>query len=511
MGKVGDSVSVNKTNAATEVKTTAPKAEVKNTTTAPLNDSNSGANSKLSDVRTSSNSIKDRLQSFDGTKPAPAGFSTEATVTKTGGQVIIDSGAGDDQIGVSQDQKTGNNTVTVNGEAQTFSGSDRDNIVIRAGDGNDNIWVDENVTVNLRLEGQNGDDFIRGGGGNDKIEGGDGNDRLHGGSGDDYINGSKGEDIIYGDKGNDVVYGGDGNDQLYGNDGNDYLEGSKGDDEIYGNDGNDIVSGGIGNDYLRGNYGDDVLYAGQGTDDVYGDDGNNKIYSQADDTIQASEGNVRNTVVTVELKGNPGGTSVIINGSDEFRERVEADLEMLRSSTTGRQMLEGYDEAFANNNVTVTINESSANSGSASWANIGNPSAPQPYVDPATGTPGTPNSAEINYNPSYMPTYTYSDGTSTESIPTVVLFHEMAHAYDFTHGTFRNEEYTGTDNIDNGGGLRSGERVAVGLPIDNDNNATTTEQTDNAVHPDNLTENGLREEFGMAQREHYIGTGKSRV
>src|SRR5689334_16174425 len=122
MGKVGDSVSVNnKTSAATEVKTTAPKAEVKSQTTlSPLNDSNSGASSKLGDVTTSGNSIKDKLQSFDGTKPKPAGFSKEAAVTKTGGQVIIDAGAGDDQIGVSQDKKTGDITVTVNGEAQTF-------------------------------------------------------------------------------------------------------------------------------------------------------------------------------------------------------------------------------------------------------------------------------------------------------------------------------------------------------------------------------------------------------
>ncbi len=513
MGKVGDSVSVNNTNRAETKVNDAPKTEVKNqTTTAPLkDDSNIGATSKLGELNNFGNKIKDKLNGFFGDTPPASNFSKEATVTKTGGEVIIDSGAGDDQIGVSQDPKTGDITVTVNGERQTFSGSDRDNLVIRAGDGNDNIWVDENVTVHLRLEGQNGDDFIRGGGGNDKIEGGDGNDRLHGSGGDDYINGSKGEDIIYGDTGNDVVYGGDDNDKLYGNDGNDYLEGSKGNDEIYGNDGNDVVSGGIGDDYLRGNYGDDAIYAGQGTDEIFGDDGVNQIYAQTDDTVQKSEGTVRNTVVTVELTGNPGSTSVIINGSDEFRERVEADLEMLRSSPVGRQMLEGYDEAFTNDNVTVTINESSADSGSADWANRLNPTAPQPFYDPATGTTGTPNSAEINYNPSYMPTYTYSDGTSTESIPTVVLFHEMAHAYDFTHGTFRNEAYNGTDNIDNGSGLRTGERVAVGLPIDNDANAATTEQTDDAVHPDELTENGLREEMNLQQRLHYIGTGKSRV
>ncbi len=507
MTKISDSTSVRNDNRINNDKIKTPeKVEVKPRSIS--GDQDNGANGKLGDLKNFGDSMKSKLLNFAGVKPAPAGFSTEATVTKTGGKVIVDAGAGDDQIGVRQDAKTGDVTVTVNGEAQTFSGADKDNLVIRAGDGNDNIWVDENVTVHLRLEGEGGDDFIRGGGGNDKIEGGKGDDRLHGGGGDDYINGSIGDDTIYGDAGNDVVYGGDGNDKIYGNDGNDYLEGSKGNDEIYGNDGNDVISGGRGDDYLRGNYGDDVVYAGQGKDEVFGDDGSNKIFSQAEDTVQKSEGGTNNTVVTVVLSGNPGGTSVVVNGTDEFKERVEADLEMLRSSPVGRQMLESYDNANASDGVTVTINETTANKGSAS---TGTSTASSPALDPATGGLGTPNDATINYNPSYMPTYTFSDGTSTESVPSVVMFHEMAHAYDYTHGTFRKEIYTGTDPIDNHGTLKTGERVAVGLPIDHDNDPTTPEQTDNANHPDALTENGLREEMNLQNRDHYSGTGKSRV
>lgn len=505
MTKISDSTSVRNDNRINNDIKTPEKVEIKPQTV--LNEQNNEAAGKFGDLKNFGDNIKNKLLNSVGIKTAPAGFSTEATVTKTGGKVIIDAGAGDDQIGVRQDAKTGDVTVTVNGEAQVFSGADKDNLVIRAGDGNDNIWVDENVTVHLRLEGGDGDDFIRGGGGNDKIEGGKGDDRLHGGGGDDYINGSVGDDTLYGDSGNDVVYGGDGNDKMYGNDGNDYLEGSKGNDEIYGNDGNDVISGGIGDDYLRGNYGDDVVYAGQGADEIYGDDGNNKIFSQADDTVQKSEGGTNNTVVTVVLSGNPGGTSVVVNGTDEFKERVEADLEMLRSSPVGRQMLEGYDDANRNDGVTVTINETTANKGSASW----NSSGTNPNLDPATGGRGTPTDATINYNPSYMPTYTFSDGTSTESVPSVVMFHEMAHAYDGTHGTFRAEDYNGTDPIDSPGTLKTGERVAVGLPIDHDNDPSTPEQTDNANHPDALTENGLREEMNLQNRDHYSGTGKSRV
>src|SRR6185369_5725630 len=119
MGKIGDSTSVQNSNPVNnETKaaaSTTPKTEAK-TSTVPLDDSTSGATSKLGAVNTSGATMKDKLQSFDGTTPAaPEVFSKEATVTKTGGQVIIDAGKGDDQIGVSQDAK-GNITVKVNGE-----------------------------------------------------------------------------------------------------------------------------------------------------------------------------------------------------------------------------------------------------------------------------------------------------------------------------------------------------------------------------------------------------------
>jgi len=507
MGKVGDAVSTNNNiqqvnnNVQTTEKT--GNTEVKTSTTIPVENTN-GAE-KVNDLKTFGIRIKDKITGlFGGETPPTEVFNKEATVTRTGGQVIIDAGKGDDQIGVSQDAK-GNVTVTVNGESQTFSGADRNNLVIRAGEGNDNIWVDENVTVNLRLAGGDGDDFIRGGGGHDKLEGGAGNDRLHGNGGNDYINGSVGDDIIYGDTGNDTVYGGDGADTLYGNDGNDYLEGSKGNDTVYGNDGNDTISGGIGDDNLNGNYGDDVLYAGQGTDTLNGDDGNNRIFSQKGDVNQQNTGGINNTVVTVELKGNPGGTGVIVTGSDEFRERVEADLEMLRSSPTGRQMLTSFDEAQQNDGVTVTIQElPNENNGYADWENRLKPTQPQPNLNPTTGAIGTPNSATISYNPQFAPTFEFTDGTEAYTPPVNVLFHEMGHAYDYTHGTFRAEIYNGNDTNDSGRNLRVGERVAAGLPIDHDNDPKTAERTDDANHPDELTENALREEMNLQIRTSYI-------
>ncbi|MGQ9897833.1 MAG: M91 family zinc metallopeptidase [Acidobacteriota bacterium] len=424
-------------------------------------------------------------------------FSREATVTRVNGQVIIDTGDGNDQIRVTQDARTGDVTVSVNGESRTFTGNDRNNLVIRAGAGNDVIQVDPGVTVNLRLYGGDGDDVINGGSGHDRIDSGAGRDRIYGGAGNDYIYGGDGNDTLQGGGGNDTVYGGAGNDLVYGSAGDDYLEGGKGNDTIYGGAGNDVVSGGEGNDRLFGDTGNDAIYAGQGKDNISGGSGNNKLYVQADDTVQATPRGASNQSVTVELTGNPGGLGVIVRGSDAFRQRVMDDLDMLRSSPVGRQMLASFDAAHQRDGVTVTIEEITEDNGFASRSRFSNP-----FLDPATGRRGTPTNATIGYNPTFAPTFGFVDGTDAYTPPAVVLYHEMAHAYDYTHGTLRPGTYQGVDTADRGR-VPNLERVAVGVPLDHDNNPQTPEQLDNANHPRALTENGIREEMMLQLRRSY--------
>ena len=68
------------------------------------------------------------------------------------------------------------------------------------------------------LDGQDGDDEIRGLGGEDALFGGPGNDVIYGGDGNDVIEVGKGEDVIYGGDGNDtlLIANGDGQrDKLY--------------------------------------------------------------------------------------------------------------------------------------------------------------------------------------------------------------------------------------------------------------------------------------------------------
>ncbi len=438
-----------------------------------------GKDSKIGERINLGLQLKGKILGETAKSTLPPDIKTQATVNTdpVNNRIIIDAGAGDDTIRVTQDATSGDVTVNVNGAERTFTGADRNNLYIKAGNGNDTIYVSPNVTVNLMLDGNAGDDTIYGGGGRD------------------YINGSTGNDRIYGRGGDDVIYGGDGDDFISGGSGDDYADGGNGNDRIYGFSGSDTLSGGIGDDTVNGGSGDDVLYAGEGKDNLIGSNGNNSIYAQtADDTIQGSDSknSINNTVINVLLEGNPGGTAVKIEGSPEFIERVEADLETLRSSPAGRAMLESFDQSYAdtrsrfagspviggmfNDGTTVTIKETSGGN-SAQKLESGR------------------SDAQINYN---LQRVSLGGGGWRDRPPIIGLHHEMAHAYDFNHDTLAPGKYTGTDNP----GVNNLERVAVGLPIDHDfDPSTPNQQATN--HPTNLTENTFRDEMGLSLRPRY--------
>lgn len=495
MASVEANNSVSKNDSVSSVSKTAEVAaktanETKQTQATPLDSetSRAGTMSKIGELGTAGEAMKSKLNGFDA-KPTeaaiPPALSTEASVAKTGGQVVIDAGSGDDQIAVTQDPKTGAVTVNVNGAESSFTGADSQNLVIKAGDGNDRITVGENVTVKLTLEGNDGNDRITV---DNKvttgqvIEGGDGNDTLIGGGGMDYINGSKGDDFIMGRDGNDVIYAGDGDDYVSGGNGDDYLEAGKGNDHVRGWAGNDNISGGQGDDKLYGGDGNDVLYAGEGKDTVYGQTGDNNIYSQAEDTVEASKTGVNNTVVEIDMT-DAIGSSVVINGTDEFKERIQQDLDMLRSSPVGREMLAAWDVT----GHTVTINEFDQQNGTARPTNGINTS-----FDTANQRPGRTDDATFNINPDFYP---------ADHIPPIVVFyHEGAHALDYMSGTLRTDIYRGNDTGDHG--IKDAERVAVGLPIDHDKDPTTPEIVA-PEHSQNLTENALRDELNRQLRPRY--------
>ncbi|MFD3509308.1 M91 family zinc metallopeptidase [Nocardia sp. NPDC058666] len=460
------------------------------------------------------------LNSAAGNVVAPAPGNQPPAVDRSDGGVVIETGPGNDNVEVTEDPNTNIATVIVNGKPiePALTPEQSKSITIKSDAGDDTITVARGTKVGVKIEGGDGKDTILGGAGNDTIsggngddtilasdgeniiEGGDGDDSLVGGTGRDYINGSKGRDQLSGGDGDDVIYGGDGDDRISGNRGNDYLEGSKGNDVVGGDDGNDILSGGIGDDTLSGGAGDDKVYGGHGKDTV-GDGlgGADTFYVQtAEDVVAAPGAGGSNNVIDICLT-NIDPDKIKVEGSDEFKERVNADLEFYRSSPVGQATLEG----LSNTEHTVTIREGESSSANGDWSRA--------TIDPS-GKPNVGSDSTITYDPQSVAFGgPYANEPYNNTPPSVTLLHEAAHAYDITHGTIRwNDKnpmvYQGEDSVDANPHykVQEGERVAVGLPIDHDHNPQTPEQlVPDSEHPTKITENEFREELGLSPREHY--------
>lgn len=398
-------------------------------------------------------------------------------------QVVLTTGAKNDDVQITQ-RDDGTLDVGINGEKYEVRLGENQELTIRSGAGNDTINVASNVKVNIVVDGGAGDDKIATGAGNDRIDGGLGNDTVATGAGRDDLFGNSGDDRLDAGTGDDVVYGGDGADSLGGGDGVDFLEGGQGQDTLEGGAGKDMLSGGLDDDTLRGGDGDDAVYTGAGKDTVDNRSGHDTVYAQqASDLINAATG-ARNTVINVEISASKG---VTIEGSDAFKQRVGAEIEFLRSSPNGQQMLAEFDQAAARGN-TVTIKEL-ANEHNGYAQTFSND------ADIVNGKPGAGGDVQISYNPSFH--------MAEFPAPVVVLYHEMSHAYNGVTGTFQPGTYRGT-GPDNGE-VPNAERQAVGLETsapayDFDGDSTTPKTTAN---PDHLTENGIRGELGLPDRPSY--------
>jgi Ca2+-binding RTX toxin-like protein len=96
--------------------------------------------------------------------------------------------------------------VTVDGFTTVVDTDDFAGLLIAGHRGDDNVTVDENVTVSgpVTLEGGSGNDTLTGGGGADLIVGGAGNDLLYGRGGSDTLRAVDSQfDILFGGSGDD--------------------------------------------------------------------------------------------------------------------------------------------------------------------------------------------------------------------------------------------------------------------------------------------------------------------
>jgi hypothetical protein len=450
-------------------------------------------------VRTLAGRVEElRRELWPGDSTGVAPWLPGADLTALAGAVIVDGDrvivagtAGRDEVSVAVDPRTQQRLVTVDGVALRLPPGAE--VIIRAGGGDDSITIAAGTRVGVTVLGGPGEDTIRGGdgadrlfglGGGDTIEAGAGADRVSGGPDRDYLDGQDGDDVVDGGAGADTLYGLAGADRLWGGEERDYVDGGLGDDVLAGGLGHDDLVGGRGDDGLYGGDGDDRLYGGDGTDRLAGGLGTDHAFVQAGDAVEGTERDVG-----VELREVPAAVRVV--GSPEFVARVGSDLDALRSSTAGAAMLDAVGrnaaqhgafaglpvlDRFFNHGGTVLIQEI-AGDGEARLT---------------TGLAGDRH-ATIGYNPRNddLP-------RNPPAPPVVVLYHEFAHAYQLMTGGLDGRVYTGAENPN----VPNFERVAVGLPIDEDADPSTPEALA-ARHPYPLTENGLREELNLPLRTRY--------
>lgn len=400
-------------------------------------------------------------------------------------QVVFTTGTGDDDVGVTQ-RDDGTLDVVVNGESYEVRLAEGQELTLRTGAGNDTIQVAPNVKVNVVVDAGAGDNALDiAGDGDNRISTGNGDDTIRvSGDGRNDIHTTGGTNEIFGGSGVNVIYGGDGSDTIHAGSGTNYIEAGRGDDVIHGGGTFDILSAGGGDDVVHVGGGRSTVYAGAGGDTIEGAHAQTTVYSQVGDIVSAATG-ARPTVVNVEIDNTVGDRGVRVQGSEAFVQRMQSELDFLRASPNGQQMMAEFDRAAEAKGNTVTIRElSNEDNGYAqTFSND---------ADIVNGRPGAGGDVTISYNPSF-----HMDAFPA---PSVVLFHEMSHAYNGVNGTFLQGTYRGTGP--DSGRVPNAERQAVGLetsatPYDFDG---TGPLTHNPIH---LTENGIRRELGMPDRPSY--------
>ncbi len=400
-------------------------------------------------------------------------------------QVVFTTGSGDDKVGVTQ-RDDGTLDVNVNGESYEVRLGDAQELTLRTGDGSDTIEVASNVTVNIVVDAGDGDNSVLvDGNGDNRIASGTGDDTIKlTGSGRNDIHSTGGTNEIHGGSGVNVIYGGSGDDTIHAGSGTNYIEAGAGNDTLQGGGSFDILSGGTGDDTINVGAGKSTVYAGSGADTIEGATTNATVYAETSDLINAATG-ARPTVVNVEIDNSVGDRGISVKGSDAFVQRMQSELDFLRASPAGQQMLAEFDTAAQTKGNVVTIQElaNEQNGYAQTFSND---------ADVINGRAGAGGDVTISYNPSF-----HMDAFPA---PSVVLYHEMSHAYNGVNGTFLPGTYRGT-GPDNGQ-VPNAERQAVGLetsatPFDFDGSGPITH------NPIELTENGIRRELGMPDRPSY--------
>lgn len=407
--------------------------------------------------------------------------------------VVIDVGDGNNKVTIDANVKeglgvragSGNDVIEGgSGDDKIFAG-DGDNKVI-GGKGDDLILTGKGKDAVLggegddRISGGAGDDHLYGNEGHDKIIGGEGRDHVDGGSGDDYLEGNDGRDTLLGREGRDTMHGGKENDALYGGEGDDFVDGGKGNDLIEGNEGKDRLFGGQGDDEIRGGAERDVIAGGYGADTVDSGEGADKVFYEARDKGSDKDDQRINLELAADEAGTKPGRVVVGELPDpkdsedskkykeEFNDRLEDDLDIMRSVPSGRELLNRLDNTIGAKKGYVFID-----------AEVGE-----------NDHKGDGSASIIRYD---RTDHRWADNPKGwQKAPNVIgLYHEMVHSLQHAENRVPKGKTDGVKNV---------ELDAVGLPYDHDNKKGTPKKEPAAGTP---TENWFRADLEYEKRTEY--------
>ena len=415
----------------------------------------------------------------------------------------IETGQGNDSVYVSGGQN-GGVVAQVNGQSYEIpfwaNTQNQQTIDVNTGDGNDSVVIDQRLHHNANIDLGRGDDAAYAGSGRTKIFGGPGNDNINLGSGEGYAEGGDGNDFINGGSGHATIYGGPGSDEIRAGGGPNtkinYVDGGDGRDVIYGGKGHNVLFGGRGDDYIFA--GDrSTIIPGKGNDWVQTNSQNDHVIGDGADDLSYvhPSSSFEHTIPSPDA----GARGINIKGSPSFTQRVNDDLESLRSTRAGQETLKIIDSL----NAPVTLKEGV--SGSFYYYDDPGGRRMTPQEQGLARTPGVIKNGVAGI-PAQNPAVEYDRtfiAPGHQRPPLVILQHELSHAVNGGQGTilpgstivWNGRDFTWESNY---------ERQAVGLPawsiFDFDRNPRTPPTNTN---PWPYNENALLNELGLPLRQIY--------
>ncbi|MBO0491463.1 M91 family zinc metallopeptidase [Pseudomonas sp. Marseille-Q1929] len=414
-------------------------------------------------------------------------------------QLVITTSNAADTVHV---KNAANGNLIVNGKHYDLKLEADQVLVIKTLGADDKVTIDPAVDWDVTIDGGDGDDEINAlGSGAIRAFGGKGKDFISLGSGLGYAEGNDDDDVIHAGTGKSVIYGNNGRDRLYGHmgagAGKAYLDGGNDDDYIRAGSSQTVINSGRGNNVLLGN-GHTTFYSGSGQNRIRATGEENRIFTKDTDAVLRTPSTERHRITP----SSAGSAAFSIEGSTEFKQRFEDDLEMLRSSPAGQKMLSELDALAQRSGAPIKVIEGESEENSYYLPN-------SEYINQLRAQGNTqdlkddPNIGMIvagkRGEPIPMGTLIYNPRYFNENtLPITYLFHELAHAYNFKTGTV----FSGNVGME-----RNVELQAIGLPtsaapFDFDDDPTTPPTNTN---PDPFNENALRREMGVPLRESYLG------